>query len=218
MKFSDTTMSVFKNFGGINPSISVKSGNLLKTISPQKSVMAIATLDQDFEGDACIYDLNRFLSTLSLFDEPEIEFDSDRFNIKSGRSSVKYTYAAESMILTPPDREIALPSSEASVQVKWSDFDRVQRASSVLKQPDIVIEGDEAGIHLAAVDISNPSSDTFRITIDDTSQGTFKAVFRSENLRLLPGDYHVEISKQGLSKFVGDVVTYFIAVETTSKF
>lgn len=218
MQFTETTMSVLKNFSGINPSVAIKEGNVLKTISPQKSVMAIATLDQDFSSNAGIYDLSRFLSTLSLFDAPEIEFGSEQFRIKSGRSSVKYTYAAESMILTPPDREISLPSTDVSVTVKWSDFEKVMRAASVLKLPDIIVRGNDGGVMLAAADVSNPSADTFEIVIDEETQGTFTAVFRTENLRLLPDDYDVDISSKGLAKFAGTVVQYFVAVESTSKF
>lgn len=218
MKISNNTLSILKNFSSINPSVAIKKGNVLKTISPQKSVMAMATLDQDMQGNAAIYDLSRFLSTLSLFEEPDLEFGTEKFTIKSGRSRVNYTYASESMILTPPDRDISLPSEDAKVDVAWSDFEKVMKAAAVLKLPDVTFIGSPEGIHLAAMDVSNPSADKFDVQLTEETSGNFTAVFRTENLKILPGDYNVTISSKGISCFKGENVTYFVAVETTSKF
>lgn len=217
MKFNQNTVSVLKNFSAINPSISMKMGNVLKTISPQKSVMAIATLDQDFEGNAAIYDLSRFLSTVSLFDDPEIVFLDNKFTIKGGRSRVNYAFASESMILTPPDKEINLPTTDVNVDIQWSDFDRVMKAAAVLKLPDIAFIGDSEGIKLAAINATNAVDDTFDVVLDTSpQQREFRMIFRSENLKMIPGDYNVQISSKGISKFSNDVVTYYIAVESTS--
>lgn len=220
MKFNTNTVAVLKNFSSINPSIAMKKGNILRTISPQKSVIAIATLEQDFERDAAIYDLPRFLSTMSLFQDPDIAFNDSKFVIKDGRSRVNYTYASESMILTPPDREINLPSIDVDVELQWTDFDKILKAASVLKLPDIAFVGTPDGIRLAAVDVNNPSSDNFDIVLDSTHDEArhFTAVFRTENLKLIQADYQVQISSKGISKFYNDRVSYFIAVEQSSKF
>lgn len=219
MKLNQTTTSVLKNFAAINQSVKLAKGNIVKTISPQKSVMAIATLEQDFPSDACVYDLPRFLSTLSLFEEPEIEFGSNKFMIKANRSKVNYTYASESMILVPPDREIKLPSEDVKVSLSWADFDKVMKASSILKLTDIAFVGDNTGIKLSAIDASNPSADSFAIELSTEPQDhEFKFIYRTDNLKLLPTDYEVEISSKGISKFTGDRVTYFIAIESNSSF
>ena len=220
MKFNATTIAVLKNFSSINPSVAMKKGNVIRTISPQKSVMATATLEQDFEGDAAIYDLPRFLSTMSLFQEPDITFGSNKFIIKDGRSRVNYTYASESMILTPPDREINLPSTDVDVTMTWDDFDKIMKAASVLKLPDIAFVGAPDGIRLAAMDVNNPSSDNFDVILDKTPNAdrSFTAVFRTENLKLFQSDYQVQISSKGISKFQSPRVSYFVAVEQTSRF
>lgn len=219
MKFNQVTTSVLKNFASINQSVKMQKGNVLKTISPQKSVMAIATLDQDFPSDACVYDLSRFLSTMSLFEEPEVEFEQSKFVIKANRSKVNYTFASESMILTPPDKEIKLPSIDAKVSLTWNDFDKIMKASAVLKLTDIAFIGDENGIRFAAIDINNSSSDSFAIELTSEPQkNRFTFIYRTENLKLLPGDYDVEISAKGLSKFSNDRVIYFVAIEQSSKF
>ena len=94
MKFSNETLSVLKNFSSINPSMVFKVGNTIRTISPQKTVMACATIAETVEHQAGVYDLSRFISTLSLFENPEVVFGSDRFTIKGGKSELKYTYTS----------------------------------------------------------------------------------------------------------------------------
>ena len=71
MKLSVDTVNILKNFSLINPSIAFKAGNSLSTMSPQRSVMARADLDDHFPSDGAIYDLSRFLGVISLFETPE---------------------------------------------------------------------------------------------------------------------------------------------------
>jgi hypothetical protein len=70
MNISDNTLSVLKNFSGINQNLAVKSGNKIRTISPQKTVMAVAQVEDKFDSPFAIYDLNQFLSAVSLFEKP----------------------------------------------------------------------------------------------------------------------------------------------------
>ena len=72
MKFSNETLTVLKSFTSINKSILLAKGTVLKTITPEKTLIAIANIDQEIPSDACIYDLSRFLSILSLYNDPDV--------------------------------------------------------------------------------------------------------------------------------------------------
>ena len=48
MKLSESTVNVLKNFSGINRSLQFKSGNILRTISPMKTVYVEATVNENF--------------------------------------------------------------------------------------------------------------------------------------------------------------------------
>ena len=74
MKLSSNTTNILKNFSQINQSILIKEGNKLKTISVMKNILAEAEVEEEFEKDFAIYDLNQFLSGLSLYDAPDLEF------------------------------------------------------------------------------------------------------------------------------------------------
>ena len=48
MKLSDSTLTVLKNFAGINNSILVKEGKKLRTISVAKNILAEANITESF--------------------------------------------------------------------------------------------------------------------------------------------------------------------------
>ena len=217
MKFSENTLSVLKNFSTINPSVMLKKGNTIRTISPQKTVMATATIGETFGTNAGVYDLSRFLATLSLLDDPEIEFLDTMFSIKSGKDSVNYTYAAESMIVTPPDNDIQVPNPEVKVSVSLEHIQKVIRAAGVLQLGEIAFKGDGENVRLAAIDSKNPTADGFNVVLSSTDKN-FEMIIKVENLKLMPADYDVSLSSKGLAHFKTDKVQYFIAIEKHSKF
>ena len=77
MQLNENTLTILKNFAGINPNIVIESGNVLKTITEAKNVLAQAKLDQEFPSSMGIYDLNEFLAVLGLVDSPTLDFTDD---------------------------------------------------------------------------------------------------------------------------------------------
>ena len=67
MELSKETLTLIKNFAGINGSLMLKAGNRLSTISEGKNVMAETTISETLPIDFAIYDLNEFLNVVSLF-------------------------------------------------------------------------------------------------------------------------------------------------------
>lgn len=216
MKFSEDTLSVLKNFSQINPSVMFKPGNVIKTISPQKTVMASATVSDTFDKPAGVYDLSRFSATLGLFSNPDIEFTESKFVIKSNNSVVNYTYAAENMIITPPEKEITYDAPTASVNLKWDDITNVMRAASVLQLPEIAFVCDGNEILLSAVDKKNPTADKYNITLEgvDVPDTQFEMVIKVDNIKLMSGDYKVNLCSNGLAHFIGNKVQYWIAISS----
>ena len=86
MKLSNETVSVLKNFSTINQNLVIKSGSTITTMSAMKNIVAKADVKEDFPQDFAIYDLNEFLSVISLFTNPELEFKDD-FVIVTGEGS-----------------------------------------------------------------------------------------------------------------------------------
>ena len=123
MKLSDNTLSLLKNFSTINQSILFKQGSKLRTISVMKNILAEATVSEELPKDFGIYDLNQFLNGLGLHQSPELDFENDgHVVIKEGKMRSKYFFADPQVIITPPDKEITLPTEdvrfELSTQLK----------------------------------------------------------------------------------------------------
>lgn len=213
MKFSPETLSVLKNFSTINPSIMFKPGSVLRTIHPQKTIMASAIVAENFVGKAGVFDLSRFLATLSLFEDPDVDFKDDRFIISSGRSKVSYTYASETAMIVPPEKEINFPAADATVTLKWKELDSVIKAAGVLKLSEIAFIGNGDRVTVSAVDTKNPTADTFSIDIAEGDFGSFKMHMKVDNLKLMPNDYQVELSAKGLAHFKSSKADYWIALE-----
>jgi hypothetical protein len=77
MELSDKTLNILKNYASINPNIVFQEGNTLKTISVARNVMSQTSLEETLPSSFGIYDLNEFLSVLSLVDKPNLTFSED---------------------------------------------------------------------------------------------------------------------------------------------
>ncbi len=117
MKFSERTLTILKSFSTINKSILMKEGNVLKTVTPEKTLVATATIPDQIPSQACVYDLSRFLSILGLYKDPDVEFHDKYFIIQNGKQRTKYVYADISMIHAAPEKDIRLPSADVEVAV-----------------------------------------------------------------------------------------------------
>jgi hypothetical protein len=217
MKIDTDTVNVLKNFSKINPSIVVQEGNTLKTISPTKTIMAKAKVKTDFAQRFAIYNLDRFISIVSTFTDPDFKFGDKSVNIYDRNKKINYTYADESTVLKAPEKEINLPSVDVVFTLTNENLRDVEKAAGILGLPEIAVVGDGENLMLQATDSKNPSGDVFSITVGETDK-VFRAIFKTENIKIIPGSYEVSISSKGISHFSGDDVEYYIAVESSSTF
>ena len=217
MQFSEQTLTILKSFSTINKSILMTEGNTLKTITPEKTLVASATIPDQIPGTACVYDLSRFLSILSLHNNPDVEFGDKYFVITEGKRRTKYAFADVSMIHTPPDKEITIPSADVQVNVTWDDLQSVLKAAGVLQFTEIAFVGQDGKVFLKAIDSASSSSDDYGIEIGETAD-EFSIVIKTDNLKLLPQDYQVTLCAKGISEFKGDSSKYFVAIDTKSTY
>lgn len=217
MNIDTNTVNVLKNFAKINQSIVVDEGNVLKTISPNKTIMAKATVTTEFPRRFAIYNLDRFLAISSVYSDPEYDFQDKFVKIYGGESESHYLYADESSVVKAPDKTIKLPTVDVEFELKYDNLKSIEKAAGILGLPEIVVQGLEGKLYLQAFDSKNPTADVHQIVVGETDK-TFKAVFKGENLKILPNNYTVKISSKGISQFVHEDVEYFIAVEQNSVF
>jgi len=217
MKISQNTLNVMKNFSTFNKSILVRQGNVLKTITSGKNVFARAEVDEVFPQDFAIYELPKFLGSISLFNQPDFEFFDGYLKISEGKNFIRYTYADPSLIVTPPDKEIVLPSKDVYFEINENDLKTVTKAIGVLGVPEVSIAGEDGTIYVRANNSKNPSSDQYSIAVGITD-ASFNMIFKAEYLKFMDANYQVTVSSKGLAEFKTDGLSYWVATEQNSKF
>jgi hypothetical protein len=220
MKLSDKTLNLLKNFSSINQSILFKKGNKLRTISVMKNILAEAVIDEDITKDFGIYDLNQFLNGITIHKSPDLDFENESYVvIKEGNMRSKYFFADSNVIISPPDKEIDLPSEDVCFLLSTQDLDKLKKASAIYDLPDISAVGEAGVVKLVVRDKKNDTSNDFSIIVGETNSN-FVFNFKVENLKLLPGTYEVIISNKLLSRFKNNNcdLTYYIALEPDSTF
>lgn len=222
MKLSQETLDILKNYAGINSNILVEPGNTIRTVSPVKNVLAEAEVEETFDTQFGIWDLNKFLSTVSLFADPEFEFN-DNYVIISGKggSSVKYFYS-EPQLLTTVNKKINMPDSVVDFTLKESDYSELLRAGSVLQLPDLAVRTNGGIMEMVIHDKEDATSNSYSIELGPIPHDDheFNFNFKIENLKMISGDYDVSITDKVVSQFVNQNqnVKYWIALESDSTY
>ena len=219
IKIGNDTRTILKNFATINNGIKVESGNQLKTISNMKNILAVATINEQFPKNFSIYNLPEFLGATSLLEDPEFEFGDANLVIADSNTTMSYFYASEGMV-NSPDKMITMPECEISVDVSSTLLSELQKASSVLGVNDLVLESDGTKITFTVKDKKNATSNTFSRLVGEGNGSTYSMNFKIENLKVLEGNYEVQVSSKGISHFKNkDVdIEYFIALEPDSSY
>ena len=224
MQLSSDTIKVLKNFGNINQGIYFKQGKVLKTMSSGKNILAEVTIKEEIPTNFGIYDLNKFLSVVSLHsDNPTFEFSEKEVKIvgNKGRSKIKYRFCEPTMINTPPEKQLTLPSVDCSFELSAEDFDWVLKSAGVLGSPQIAIESDGSKVSILTFDSSDSSAHTDSLEVANGNGDKYRFIFKTENLaKLFGGSYDVQISSKGISNFKhkGVDLQYWISTETGSTF
>ena len=216
MKLSGETLTILKNFASINMGMEFKTGNTIRTISVGKNILAEATLKDYFPDEFCVYDLNQFLSVHSLYKDPEVEFDTNNIIFKSGRGKINYRKTAKEMIVTAPDKNLTLPSVDVNFTLSEEDFTTILKSANVLQSTHIAVESSGDKIYLTCYCAKDDSAGTNSIEVGDNTDGTsFKMVFLTENWKMIPGSYEVDLCAKGLASFShkSQDVKYWIALE-----
>lgn len=223
MKLSNDTLNILKNFASINTGIVFHQGKTIKTISGNKNILAEANITEEIPLEFGVYDLNNFLTVLSLHkEEPTIEFGDKMAIISglSGRSKLNYRFCDPTMVVAPPAKPIAMPESEIAFELTDSDLEWVLRSSAVLSSPNIAVVSDGVKISLHTFDATNDAASTNTLDVADGNGDKFKMIFKTEALKMIPGSYTVNVSSRGVSHFRNKAkdLQYWITTEAGSTF
>lgn len=225
MQLTPETLQVLVNFAAINENIVFRPGNDLYTIGNTKTVLGHAKLNQEFPRLVGIYDLPQFLSTLSMFDQPDIVFEDDYALIKKGRSRAKYYYSDVDM-LTTIDKSISV-TPMISFELSEKTLNSISSAAKVLRCNYLVFRNHEDGVEIEVSDLemgqtANTYSTVVEAMYDPDAQ--FEITISFDNFRLAKGSYRVNIECNGprlVSQFdlqSEQPLSYVIGLEKSSTY
>lgn len=222
MNLSNETLAILKNFAAIQPNVVFRAGQELKTIAEAKNIVAKATIAETIPQDFGIYDLNDFLSSMSLFSNPSFAFSADgkSSTLSEGKSTLTYFFSDESS-LTYPQKDVAMPPIDVSFTLTSDVLNALRKATSLLSVSTVSVEDQGAGIVVRVKDPKNSTSNSYGTEVEGNPNGhTFKFHFDIGNFKILPGDYEVSISGKLISHFKHKTlpIEYWIALEKSSTY
>ena len=221
MKISDNTIGILRNFSDINANILFKPGKTLSTMSTMKNIMAQADVEEDFESEFGVYDLPEFLRAIDSFQQPVLKFNGTaNLKIQDEKSTLSARYAfADKSTLRYPSKQISMPDKTVTFSLKNSDYESVKKLYTNLSLPDIAFKGENGKIKLVALDKKNSNSNESSVVVGETDL-EFTAYVKAENMKIIPGDYDVALSKAKIAHFINKKVKvqYWIALEADSTF
>jgi hypothetical protein len=222
MKLNATTQEILKNFSEINTNILIKPGSELNTISTMKNILAKATINENFDREFGVYDLNEFLSVVSSLDKPELTLNEKHMTISTegSRSKVKYFYSDPSVIVSPT-KDVNMPEADVTFSLSESNLVQLQKMAAILKAPDLALVGTKDGdVVLKVCDKKNDTSNKFDIVVGENATANYTFYFKVENLKMISGDYDVAVSSKSIAHFTNTKlpIQYWIALEPDSVF
>lgn len=222
MQISKATQELLASFTLINPSILIKTGNSISTMSPAKNILAKADINEEFDHEVCIYDLGQFLGITKqdIFEGAEYNFNETSVKIVKDGNAVTYNYAAPNTIILPPDKLPQMPDADVIVELEEATLKNVINMANVLGKDDISINSDGQTVNISVTDKSDTSSNVFDSNLATGDGSVYSMYFKKESLKILPGTYTVKLSKQFISHFEhedGDL-EYWIALEQDSEY
>jgi len=219
MKLGNETIDVLKNFSSINQNILIKEGNKVRTMSTMKNILGETDIAESFPKGFGIYDLNEFLGVLTLAKDPELEFNNESYlTIRGGHSKVQYFFSDPSILVTPPETFNA-PDTDVKFQVTKDAMSKVTKASAVMQLPDLVFTGTSQAVTMAVTDLKNTTSNQFEESWEHDGDKAFQFNYKIENLKMIPGNYDVDVSTTALVSCwtaINKKVIYWIALEQPS--
>ena len=222
MKISNTTIKILKDLARYNPHIVIQSGNVIKTVNDRKTVFIKAVVEEEFPTEIALHDLSGFLRVVTLFNEPDFEFNVDHVIISDDSGSQQEYQYSDKEDLMYDERNVYFPETDIVLEISEGKFDKVIKACNTNKVEDIAIVGEgRGGVSIKALNKEQPTR-VFSTLISRDDLGEF-TVYLKPTIKLLSKvDYVLEISDQKIVRFsakVGDAeVSYIVAAEVDSEF
>jgi hypothetical protein len=166
--------------------------------------------------DFGVYDLNQFLGNAVTLNSPDMKFSEEAVVMDNGLFQLNYYSCSQNLIVSPPDKELTMDSPDVEFDLSRDATKTLLQLAALNNLPNLSVIGKNGDVKLQVHEKSNDTSNFAATKIGSNSGDDFVATFKTDNLKLIPDDYHVKISLKGFAIFTNKSGTlkYFIALET----
>lgn len=214
MNLNKQTVEILRNFSTINQGILFREGNVIRSMSVMRNIFARAVVKDVIPQEFAIYDLPEFLSCMSLFDNPSVDFQERLVEMSAGNNKVKYFYSSPNVVIAPPDKEMRMKGTDISFSITEAELLQINKASAVMKLKDLAITKD--GVTVLNTDADGNRYDIKLVVKTDLEDP--RVVIKVDDLKIIPANYDVNVNSTGMIQFVctsADLdIEYFIAIQS----
>ena len=216
MKLTEKTLNLLKNFASINQSILFKKGSTLRTMSVMKNILAEADIGEEIPQDFAIYDLVQFLNGISLYGDPELDFQENFVLVTNNKGDKLQFYYSDPSVVTSPSKEITMPNPEITFTLSNEQLNDITKMAAIIGAADMVLEGGKLKVTDKKIKTANNYSKN--VNAKGSEVVDYKFWFKVDNLKLLSGTYDVSVTSKKISYFKNQDIDigYFIALEPES--
>lgn len=213
MKLSEFTVSILKNFSGINSGIVLSQGKMQRTMSPDRRVLAEVELEDELPCNFAIYDLNQFLGNIATL--PELTFSANEVVMSDGEVTMAYKACSPEVVISPPDKKLTINDPDAAFDLSQSTVSKLIRLASMNSLPNLTVMGKNGKLTVQVHEKKNSKSNFAETVVGNFDGPDFTATFETDKLKMLADDYSVVIKEKAFAKFSSKNrnLVYFVALE-----
>jgi hypothetical protein len=197
-------MDVLGNFANINNALHIHEGERQRTNLITKTLIVDAKLPEKFPIEFGIYDMSQFLGVLSLFEEPNLDFDNKVITIHEAKKKATYRCCDVALVKKnkfPFEQDFSLSSVDISFDLSKEMWRQVTSATRVLGLDHIAVIGNGETISVSSLNVTDPDNHQISFEVGETNK-EFKLIYNIDSLKILPHNYKVNISKSKFTKFI----------------
>lgn len=216
MKLSDFSLAVLKNFSTINDGIVLRPGSIVRTVNEEQSIFAEAEVDDQFPVEFGIDDLNNFLGNVTTIGNPELSFEANTVLISDGKFSLNYKAHAPDLITAPPPgKKVKLDDPDVTFDLPKETLAKLLKLAAMNGLPNLSVIGSNGELKLQTHEKADKNSNSAYTPVGPFVGEDFTATFKTENLKMIPDEYVVDLKKGLFARFTSKTrkLKYFIALE-----
>jgi hypothetical protein len=227
-------IAILRNFSKIHAGLRFEKGHTLRTVNPEKFMLAETLLDEECPAEACLYPLKDFLSLIAISKNPlQLTFDTTAskgfpqgyvtvHEVRTQTRIGSMAFCPPGYVTTPPKQRL-LVEKDLAFDLTAADLAYLtiqpDKSKSAIRRSKIMLCSSGDTVRLQRMkDDSILGFIEVRNTLPDTAP--YQCAIKTERLkRLMTGPYSVHISKQGVAHFLykGFPLEYWIAMENKNK-